>query len=150
MAATGDRIERNVFEAAGDAGQLFVEQMTLFFRVPAMLIRGELSAQEARPVSIVGISQMAGQVTEVSVENSSVFPILHFFAFINLALGLTNLLPIPALDGGRIMFVLVEAVRGRRIEPEREGMVHVIGMVLLLGLMLFMIVQDIINPIIPF
>ena len=78
------------------------------------------------------------------------FPLLHFFAFINVALGLTNLLPIPALDGGRILFVLIEAVRGRRIEPEREGMVHVIGMLVLLSLMLFMIVQDIINPIIPF
>jgi len=46
--------------------------------------------------------------------------------------------------------LLIEAVRGRRIEPEREGMVHVIGMLVLLGLMLVMIVQDIINPIIPF
>jgi regulator of sigma E protease len=71
-------------------------------------------------------------------------------AFINVALGLTNLLPIPALDGGRIMFVLVEAIRGRRIEPEREGMVHIIGMIFLLGLMALLIVQDIVNPIIPF
>jgi regulator of sigma E protease len=71
-------------------------------------------------------------------------------AFINVALGLTNLLPIPALDGGRIFFVLIEAVRGRRIEPEREGMVHVIGMLVLLGLMVLLVVQDIVNPIIPF
>jgi regulator of sigma E protease len=48
------------------------------------------------------------------------------------------------------MFVLVEAVRGRRIEPEREGMVHLVGMLFLLGLMLLIIVQDIVNPIIPF
>lgn len=150
MASTGERIQRGLLESAVNAGETFAEQITLFFRVPMMLIRGELSAQDARPVSVVGISQLAGQVTEVSVINSNAFPILHFFAFINVALGLTNLLPIPALDGGRIMFVLIEAVRGRRIEPEREGMVHVIGMLLLLGLMLFMIVQDIINPIIPF
>jgi regulator of sigma E protease len=150
MASTGERMRRGIFEAAANSGSTFVEQITLFFQVPVMLIRGELSPSDARPVSVVGISQIAGEVTEVSVTNSSIFPILHFFAFINVALGLTNLLPIPALDGGRIIFVLIEAVRGRRIEPEREGMVHVIGMLLLLGLMLFMIVQDIINPIIPF
>ena len=68
-------------------------------------------------------------------------------AFISVALGFTNLLPIPALDGGRIMFVLVEAIRGRRIEPEREGMVHIVGMLVLLGLMVLLIVQDIVNPI---
>jgi regulator of sigma E protease len=45
--------------------------------------------------------------------------------------------------------VLIEAVRGRRIEPEREGMVHVIGMLVLLALMAVLIVQDIINPIVP-
>ena len=135
MSTTGERMSRNILvESAITSGETFVEQITLFFRVPAMLIRGELSPSEARPVSVVGISQIAGEVTEVSVtNNSSIFPILHFFAFINVALGLTNLLPIPALDGGRIVFVLVEAVRGRRIEPEREGMVHVIGMLLLLG-----------------
>jgi regulator of sigma E protease len=66
------------------------------------------------------------------------------------ALGFTNLLPIPALDGGRIMFVLIEAIRGRRIEPEREGMVHLVGMLLLLGLIVLITIQDIVNPIIPF
>lgn len=150
MAASGERINRGIFESAANSGTTFVEQITLFFKVPAMLISGELSPSDARPVSVIGISQIAGEVTESSVANNSVFPILHFFAFINVALGLTNLLPIPALDGGRIVFVLIEGIRGRRIEPEREGMVHVIGMLLLLGLMLFMIVQDIINPIIPF
>jgi regulator of sigma E protease len=76
--------------------------------------------------------------------------LLNIIAFINVALGLTNLLPIPALDGGRILFVLIEAVRGRRIEPEREGLVHIVGMLVLLGLMALMIWQDIVNPIIPF
>ena len=70
--------------------------------------------------------------------------------FISVALGLTNLLPIPALDGGRILFVLIEAIRGRRIEPQREGMVHLVGMLMLLALMAFLIFQDIANPIIPF
>jgi regulator of sigma E protease len=64
-------------------------------------------------------------------------------------LGLTNLLPLPALDGGRALFVLIEAVRGRRVPPEREAVVHFVGMIILLGLMLLVMFQDIINPIIP-
>jgi regulator of sigma E protease len=55
-----------------------------------------------------------------------------------------NILPIPALDGGRLFFVLVEAVRGgRRISPEREGLVHLAGMAVLLGLILLISIQDV-------
>jgi regulator of sigma E protease len=115
-------------------------------KAPVMLIRGELTPQEARPVSVVGISQLAGR----EAQSGDWFRILFFAGIINVALGFTNLLPLPALDGGRILFVLIEAIRGRRIEPEREGMVHLVGMILLLGLMLFMIIQDIVNPIVPF
>ncbi|MCA9973001.1 MAG: site-2 protease family protein [Anaerolineales bacterium] len=149
FATTGERVHRTPLEAAVDAATSIGDYVSLFFRVPAMLISGEISPSEARPVSVVGISQMAGQMVEASAASSNLFPLLNITAFISVALGLTNLLPIPALDGGRILFVLIEAVRGRRIEPEREGMVHVVGMLFLLGLMVLMIVQDIVNPIIP-
>ncbi|MBE2223507.1 MAG: site-2 protease family protein, partial [Anaerolineae bacterium] len=56
MAATGERMRRGILEAGITSGTTFVEQITLFFQVPAMLIRGELSPSEARPVSVVGIS----------------------------------------------------------------------------------------------
>lgn len=117
---------------------------------PVMLIRGQISASDARPVSVVGISQLAGAAAAETANNRDLFPILWFTGIISVALGFTNLLPIPALDGGRIMFVLVEAIRGRRVEPEREGMVHLVGMLVLLGLMVLIIIQDIVNPIIPF
>jgi regulator of sigma E protease len=143
----GRRITRGPGEALVDSATSMWEIVYLTVRVPAMLINGEISPSEARPVSVVGISQIAGQAAEVSVTNSNLFPILNMVAFISVALGFTNLLPIPALDGGRILFILIEAVRGRRIEPEREGMVHVVGMLVLLGLMALLIVQDIVNPI---
>lgn len=146
-APDGQRITRGPGEALVDSATSMWEIVYLTVRVPSMLINGEISASEARPVSVVGISQIAGQAAEVSVTNNNLFPILNMVAFISVALGFTNLLPIPALDGGRIMFVLIEAVRGRRIEPEREGMVHVVGMLVLLGLMVLLIVQDIVNPI---
>ena len=56
-------------------------------------------------------------------------------------------MPLPALDGGRILFVLVEIIRGRRISPEKEGLVHFMGMTMLLGLMAVLVVQDLIDPI---
>jgi regulator of sigma E protease len=145
----GPRVGRNPIEAVGGSFGFMWEYITLYGRLPSMLMSGEITAQEARPVSIVGISQIAGEAAESSASNRNLYPILSITAFISVALGLTNLLPIPALDGGRILFVLIEAVRGRRIEPEREGMVHVIGMLVLLALMAVLIVQDIINPIIP-
>jgi regulator of sigma E protease len=73
--------------------------------------------------------------------------ILEYIALISLALGITNLLPIPALDGGRILFVVIELIRGKPISPEREGMVHMIGLLILLSLMAVVIVNDIANPI---
>ncbi len=146
-AAAGERIQRNPLAAAAASGEAIWNYVTLFFRVPVMLASGEMSAQDARPLSIVGISQISGQAVEATATRRDLFPLLTMTAFINVALGLTNLLPIPALDGGRIMFVLLEAVRGRRIEPEREGMVHIVGMLVLLGLMVLLIVNDIVNPI---
>ncbi len=143
-----ERTSRGALESANAAFQSIWAYMTLFVRVPAMLISGEMTPSEARPVSVVGISQIAGQMVESSATNNTLFPILNITAFISVALGLTNLLPIPALDGGRILFVLIEAVRGRRIEPEREGRVHIAGMLILLGLMVILIMQDILNPIV--
>ncbi len=143
----GRRISRSPGEALAESANSMWEIVYITVRVPAMLINGEISASEARPVSVVGISQIAGQAAEVSVTNNNLFPILNMVGFISVSLCFTNLLPIPALDGGRILFVLIEAVRGRRIEPEREGMVHVVGMLVLLGLMVLLIVQDIVNPI---
>lgn len=146
----GPRQRTNPITALGDSLRMIWEYLTLYARLPAMLINGEITAQEARPVSIVGISQIAGMAAEDSVQTRNPYRLLIMAGFISVALGLTNLLPIPALDGGRILFVLIEAIRGRRIEPQREGMVHLVGMLMLLGLMAFLIFQDIANPIIPF
>lgn len=145
----GPQIRRGPIEAISGSLSFMWEYISLYAKLPSMLINGEITAQEARPVSIIGISQIAGEAAESSASGRTLYPILTMASFISVALGLTNLLPIPALDGGRILFVLIEAIRGRRIEPEREGMVHVIGMLVLLALMVVLIIQDIVNPILP-
>lgn len=135
-------------DAALASGQSITEIVGLTVRAPLMLIQGEITAAEARPVGPVGISQIAGQTAEHTFSTGDWFQLLRIAAFISVALGFTNLLPIPALDGGRIIFVLIEAVRGQRIEPEREGLVHLVGMLFLLGLMFLLIIHDITNPIV--
>lgn len=95
----------------------------------------------------VGIVQSMGEVYEESVENDG-----YFYAFLNMMswaimlsanLGVMNLLPIPALDGGRLVFLLVEAIRGKSIDPEKEGMVHLVGIALLFLLMFVVMFNDI-------
>jgi regulator of sigma E protease len=116
--------------------------------LPSRLARGTMTVEDVRPVSVVGASQILTFFLQQSVEWKVAFPVLNGAAMISLALGLTNLLPLPALDGGRILFVLIEAVRGRRIAPEREAVVHFVGMVILIVLMSLVMFYDIINPII--
>jgi regulator of sigma E protease len=126
-----------------------VSAITATIQIPARLAQGDITPEEARPTSMVGISGVLAFSLQQSVEWGLAFPVLQTAAFISLALGLTNLLPLPALDGGRILFVLIEAIRGRRIPPEREAMVHFVGLVILVGLMAIVMLQDIVNPIIP-
>jgi regulator of sigma E protease len=121
----------------------FTTAMELIVRFPAELVRGNLSAQEARPIGPVG-------VTQVSVEIAQERPYQDFIdwiALISIALAVTNLLPIPGLDGGRILFVLVEIIRGKPMEPEREGVVHLMGFLFLLMIGIAVFALDIIYPI---
>ncbi len=115
---------------------------TNLIRAPVELITGRLSPEMARPVGVVGITSIG-----VSLLEQGAFPFVRFAGLLSMLIGLTNLLPIPALDGGRIVFVLIEWIRGRRIDPQREQWVHSIGMILLLALSALIIVFDVINPV---
>ncbi len=113
--------------------------------LPVMLLRGLIPVEAARPVGPWGIAQLAGGAVETSVAIGMAFPILQLMAILSAALAVTNLLPLPALDGGRLLFVIIEAVRGRRVDPEREGLVHLVGMAFLLTLMILITYQDIVQ-----
>lgn len=147
---TGGRDSMALLPAARESLTTMRDVVQLTIQAPVMLIRGQLSPQDARPIGIVGMSQIIGVQAQSASSTGDFFGLLFFAGIINLGLAVTNLLPIPALDGGRILFVIIEAIRGRRIEPEREGLVHMVGMLLLLGLMVLIIIQDVVNPIIPF
>jgi regulator of sigma E protease len=122
--------------------------LQIIVSLPARLVQGTATVEEARPVSVVGAGQLLTFFLQQSIEWKVAFPVLRGAALISLALGITNLLPIPALDGGRILFVLIEAVRGRRISPEREAVIHFVGLAIMVSLMLLVMFYDIFNPII--
>jgi regulator of sigma E protease len=88
-----------------------------------------------------------GQLTSEVITESSLpvwFWIGNILMVISVGLGLLNLLPIPALDGGRLVFVIVEILRGgKRVPPEKEGLIHLAGLALLLALMFFVAFNDV-------
>ncbi len=89
----------------------------------------------------VGIAQITGEVAKAGLS-----PLLEFAAFLSMNLGIINLFPIPALDGGRIAFVLLEWLRrGKRVSPKIEGLMHLIGFALLIAAMLAITYRDIIR-----
>lgn len=136
-------------QAFARAGREIAFQFDELIRLPGRLIRSEIPLEVARPIGIVGMNDLTRVAVEVAAETNQWFPLVQLIGTISVALAITNLLPLPALDGGRILFVLIEAVRGRRIDPAREGLVHLAGMVVLLMLMVIITYQDIVNPIIP-
>ena len=93
----------------------------------------------------VGIAQVTGEIAE-EIPNIGFSPMFEFVALISISLGIVNLLPVPALDGGRLLFVGIEWVRrGKRISPQREGLVHMVGFALLIGLIVAMSYRDIVR-----
>ena len=98
----------------------------------------------------VGVEQMSGPVgivkevnTAVNSGSSSWLYVLNLTALLTINLGVFNLLPVPALDGGRLFFMLIELITRKKIPPEKEGLVHSIGFMLLIALIIFISYNDI-------
>lgn len=103
----------------------------------------------------VGIDQLSGPVGIVNVVDDTyqqsksygfvvvLMQMLNIGILLSANLGVMNLLPLPALDGGRLVFLIIEAIRGKRVPPDKEGMVHFVGMILLFALMIFVFFNDI-------
>ncbi|MBP39423.1 MAG: hypothetical protein CL726_09000 [Chloroflexi bacterium] len=96
-------------------------------------------------VGPIGIGQLTGEIAVADAGmGAKIITFATLAATLSMSLAILNILPIPALDGGRIFFVFVEiARRGRRISPEREGLVHLVGFALLIGLIAVISVQDV-------
>ena len=109
-----------------------------------MLVTGGVSVNEMS--GPVGIVDAIGDSYEESVSYGigvAILQMMYICVFLSANLGVMNLLPIPALDGGRLVFLVIEAIRGKKIDQEKEGFVHFIGLILLLLLMVVIMFNDI-------
>lgn len=136
-------------EAVWNGMKQTVGLVGFIFTVPVQIIRGLIPAELARPVGPVGVGQLVGDAVQYSIDSGWWFPAMQIMGSLSVALAVTNLLPLPGLDGGRILFVIVEGIRGRRVDPAKEGLVHLIGLALMVALMLFITWQDLFNPVPP-
>jgi len=127
-----------------------LDVIALTFVAPVMAIRGELPAELVRPIGIPGMAQVAGQAATAVIQTGWWFPVLLITGAFSAGLAVANMLPLPALDGGRLLFVIIEAIRGRRIRPEREALIHLVGMAVLLSLMVMISFYDLLVPLAQF
>lgn len=88
----------------------------------------------------VGIYSVVGESSKAGFQN-----ILYLIAYLSINVGVINLLPLPAFDGGHILFIIIEKIKGSPVNPELEGKIHTIGMMLLLLLMVVITISDIIK-----
>ena len=95
----------------------------------------------------VSIEQMTGPVgiSEIVVKSNGIYDFVYLLCLVSLSLGVTNLLPIPALDGGKILILLVEAIRRKPMKQETEANIQLIGFALLISLSLFITYHDIVR-----
>ncbi len=136
---TVETVRHPIWEAPWLGVQEAWSALTLTVGGLIQIFRGTVSPKEL--TGPVGIFQVSGIVARTGLAN-----LMRFAAFISINLFLVNLLPLPALDGGRIAFIALEKLRGgRRVAPQRESLVHFIGLLLLIGLMLLVSYFDVLR-----
>jgi regulator of sigma E protease len=130
-----------------EGSRYFARMAALTVSLPVMVIRQGIPFEQARPVGVVGISQIAEYSVNQSIQRNALYPFLSVLALLSVSLGIFNLLPIPALDGGRILFSLIEAIRGRALTPELEERIHLIALVAMVVLFVAVTILDIVMPV---
>jgi regulator of sigma E protease len=140
-------------QAIATAGATVVNQANQLLLLPVRLIQGEANPGESRVVGPKGMFDIYTEARRMDSEAATspaqqpAVNVLWFVGIISIALGITNLLPIPALDGGRILFVLPELILRRRVPAQYENLIHLVGFAALLLLMGYVTIQDFANPI---
>lgn len=135
------------------------DQARALLLLPAKLLRGSLSPDQGRFIGMKGIYDIFNLTVSSDIESRApdasaqvpqapTFSTLYLIATLTISIGLINLFPFPALDGGRILFAIPEILFRRRVPHQFENTVHAAGMILLLMLMLYINVMDFVNPLV--
>ncbi len=140
---SGVRIRGNLFQVIGYSAYEVKYWISTTIKSLGMLLGGGVGADDIS--GPVGIVNTIGETYESSRVDGAFYVwlnMLYISILLTANLGVMNLLPLPALDGGRLVFLIVEAIRGKGIAPEKEGMVHFVGLMLIMALMIFVMIND--------
>jgi len=130
--------EKTVWGVLREATHMTIAVVEQVWDSFAKLITGHYKVQQLS--GPVGVSSAIGQAASAGTQS-----LLMMVAFITINIGVFNLIPLPALDGGRLFFLLIEAIRGKPVPPKYEGYIHAAGLFLLMGLMLFVTFNDVVK-----
>ncbi|MCL2387249.1 MAG: M50 family metallopeptidase [Defluviitaleaceae bacterium] len=136
----------SVFQGVSGSAELIGMQVMGPFHLLSRLLQGESLPEGEGLVGPIGIGGMITEAYQETIQYGffdMFLTMLLFTGAINAALGMMNLLPVPGLDGARIVFLLIEAVRRKPVPPEKEAIVHLVGIVSLLLLAVFIAYRDI-------
>ncbi len=137
---------KNGLDVLGGSFTEIAYQVRTTFRSLAGLFTGKVGVKDmSGPVGIVDVISDTVEETSSEGVGLTLLTLLNFLILLNANLAVMNLLPLPALDGGKLVFLLIEAIRGKPVPREKEGMVHFVGMILLMLLMVFILYQDIVK-----
>ncbi len=137
------KLERNPATAVGDGFVATYNMGKMMLNVIRQLFTGDVSIKELS--GPVGIVYMTGETVKAGFVN-----FVYFMALLSLNLAIINMLPLPALDGGRLLFIIARKITGKAITDDMEGKIHFIGIMLLFGLMIYVTWNDITRFIVPF
>ncbi len=136
------KFEKSFFKSITSAVTTTIDmtkQMLMFFgQLVTGTVPGGAGNAVAGPIGVVGI---VSDAAKMGIPN-----LIYIASIISLNLGIFNLLPIPALDGGRLLMIGIEAIRGgRKLDPNKEATIHMVGFALLMGFMVFVTYKDIVK-----
>ena len=138
------RVKGNPIQVIGYSAYEVKYWIDVTFKSLGMLFTGQVSKDDIS--GPVGVAQVVGEVYEEAKPDGAYYvwlSMMNIAILLTANLGVMNLLPLPALDGGRLVFLIIEAIREKRVDPEKEGMVHFVGLVVLMAFMVFIMFNDI-------
>lgn len=140
------RVRINFFKSLGISATYCVDvTKALFSFLGNLLFKGEGASDLTGPIGTVYVISQSTQQGFADSFAAGLDALLELGILISMNLGILNILPLPALDGGKVVFVLIEMIFRRRVKPEHEAIVHLVGMALLFGLALLIGYQDIVR-----